>query len=408
MPGAKQNLDELIDRSIEANEDDLLKLLDESLNEIYVFDKKSLQFVYVNGSARTNLGYSLEELAELTPVDLKPEYNLASFRERIAPLLNGDSKKLQFETTHQRKNGSIYPAEVHLQLAHYRNRQVCTASILDITTRKEQEEERRNFDQKMQQSQKLESLGILAGGVAHDFNNILTSILGYSDLAQQSLKPGMPANDHMNEIVKSALQASELIRQMLDYSGKGKFVAEPIDLSALVDDMGRLLEVSISRKCVLKYYSVPNLPSIEADISQLRQVIMNLVINASESIADRSGVIAISTGAMFCDSDYLSETYLDENLPEGLYVYLEVADTGQGMDEETQLKIFDPFFTTKFTGRGLGLAAILGIVRGHRGGIKVYSELDKGTTFKVLLPACSQQLASELELENNSPNWKAS
>ncbi len=155
--------------------------------------------------------------------------------------------------------------------------------------------------------------------------------------------------------------------------------------------MANLLEVSISKNAVLRYHFTTELPRIEADVTQMRQIIMNLIINASEAIGEKHGVITVSTGSMECSRSYLQEAYIDESLPEGFYVYLEVADTGCGMDEATRLKMFDPFFTTKFTGRGLGLAAVLGIVRGHQGTIKVYSEPGKGTTFRVLIPALAQQ-----------------
>jgi two-component system cell cycle sensor histidine kinase/response regulator CckA len=158
-------------------------------------------------------------------------------------------------------------------------------------------------------------------------------------------------------------------------------------LSEVVEEMAHLLEVSISKKSVLRYNLAKDLPAIEADVTQIRQVIMNLIINASEAIGEKSGVIRVTTGAMSCDRNYLSDTYLNEDLSEGQYVYVEVADTGCGMSPETKAKLFDPFFTTKFTGRGLGLAALLGIIRGHRGAVKVYSELGRGSTFKVLLPA---------------------
>jgi CheY-like chemotaxis protein len=177
---------------------------------------------------------------------------------------------------------------------------------------------------------------------------------------------------------------------MLAYSGKGKFVVENLDLNNLLKDMLHMLEVSISKKAVLRFNLHDPLPAVEADATQLRQIIMNLVINASEAIGEKSGVIAITTGCMDCDRSYLKDVWLDENLIDGLYVYLEIADTGCGMDKETLAKLFDPFFTTKFTGRGLGMAAVLGIVRGHKGAIKVYSEPKKGTTFKVLLPASTR------------------
>ncbi len=181
---------------------------------------------------------------------------------------------------------------------------------------------------------------------------------------------------------------------MLAYSGKGRFVIESINLQSLVEEMVHLLEVSISKKVVIKYDFGEKALPIEADSTQMRQIVMNLVVNASEAMENKSGVISVRTGAMNCDRAYLDETYLDNDLPEGAYSYLEVSDTGSGMDEETVSKIFDPFFTTKFTGRGLGLAAVIGIVRGHHGAIKVHSEPDKGTTFEVLFPASQNSVRS--------------
>ncbi len=260
----------------------------------------------------------------------------------------------------------------------------------DITQRKRAEEDRIRLEAQVQNAQKLESLGVLAGGIAHDFNNLLTGILGHADLALLELSPLSPARDSIRQIETSARRAAELTRQMLAYSGRGKFVIQAVQIHEVVEEMSHLLEISISKKCVLKYHFAENLPAIEADVTQLRQVVMNLIINASEAIGDKSGAIVVSTGAMECDRNYLAGSYLDEDLPEGVYVYLEVADTGSGMTPETLARIFDPFFTTKFTGRGLGLAAVLGIVRGHRGAIKVYSEPGRGTTFKVLFPASSR------------------
>ena len=194
---------------------------------------------------------------------------------------------------------------------------------------------------------------------------------------------------------------------MLAYSGKGKFVVENIDLNVLLVEMLHMLEVSISKKAVLRLNQYQPLPQVEADATQMRQIIMNLVINASEAIGDKSGVIAITTGCMDCDRNYLKDVWLDENLTDGLYIYLEIADTGCGMGKETLSKLFDPFFTTKFTGRGLGMAAVLGIVRGHKGAIKVYSEPDKGTSFKVLLPASSRP-AELFNGESRKDDWRGS
>ena len=264
---------------------------------------------------------------------------------------------------------------------------------IDITERKRAEEERLSLERQVQHAQKLESLGVLAGGIAHDFNNLLMAILGNANLALYELSTHAPARENILEIEKASKRAAELAKQMLAYSGKGKFVIEPIYLGEFVKEMAHLLGISVSKKAVLKYNFADNLPTFDGDATQIRQIIMNLITNASEAIGDKSGVIALSTGAMDCDRAYLDcadealRAGLDEPLPEGLYVYFEVADTGCGMDAETIKKVFDPFFTTKFTGRGLGMAAVLGIVRGHHGAIQIYSEPGKGTTFKILFPA---------------------
>ena len=180
---------------------------------------------------------------------------------------------------------------------------------------------------------------------------------------------------------------------MLAYSGKGQCVIENIRLGDLIGEMVALLKASISKKAILNLNLKEPLPSLRGDPSQIRQVIMNLVINASEALGEHSGAITISSGVMECPREYLAEAFLDESLAEGLYVWLEVSDTGCGMDHETQRRIFEPFFTTKFTGRGLGLSAVLGIVRGHKGALKVYSEPGRGTTFKVLFPAVQEERA---------------
>ncbi len=262
-----------------------------------------------------------------------------------------------------------------------------TFTALDITDRKRAEKERLALETKILQAQKLESLGVLAGGIAHDFNNLLVGILGNAGLADSSLAPESPAREFLEDIELAATRAADLAKQMLAYSGRGKFAVQPLRLPALIEEMAHLLETSISKKVRLRLDFAPDVPFIEADPTQIRQIVMNLIVNASDAIGDRVGTIAVRTGRMECDRTYLDESSLAAELPEGSYAYFEVTDDGCGMDAETRQRIFDPFFTTKFTGRGLGLAAVLGIVRGHRGAIRVYSEPGRGTTFKVLLPA---------------------
>lgn len=270
------------------------------------------------------------------------------------------------------------------------NHPLLLLTITDISERKRAEERRLQLERQMQQTQKLESLGVLAGGIAHDFNNLLTIILGNTSLALDDLPPLSPAGESLLTIEKTSLRAAELCRQILAYSGKGRFVIDDIRLGNLVGDMFSLLQSSISKKATLNLNLKEPLPPLHGDPGQIRQVIMNLVTNASEAVGDRGGVITISTGLMQCSREYLCEPYLYENLAEGLYVWFEVSDTGTGMDQETQRRIFEPFFTTKFTGRGLGLSAVLGIVRGHKGALKVYSKPGKGTTVKVLFPALAE------------------
>jgi two-component system, cell cycle sensor histidine kinase and response regulator CckA len=281
--------------------------------------------------------------------------------------------------------------------------------IQDLTDLRRAEEERRKLEQQVMQSQKLESLGVLAGGIAHDFNNLLTSVLGNADLALSELSPTNPARPYLDDIEKVSRRAADLCRQMLAYSGKGRFVVQPISLNDVVREMVHLLGVSISKKVVIKYNFFPDLPSVMADATQMRQIVMNLITNASEAIAEVSGVVTLSTGVMDCDDEYLKSVVGDADFhPAGQYVYLEVSDTGCGMDPETLDRIFDPFFTTKFTGRGLGLAAVLGIVRGHKGALRVYSEKGKGTTFKILLPAHHQPAPDLSSAARDAAVWQGS
>ncbi len=246
--------------------------------------------------------------------------------------------------------------------------------------------ERSEMEAQLLKSQKLESLGVLAGGIAHDFNNLLTSVLGYASLLRMQLPPNAVGQDYLRHIDRAGSRAAELCQQMLAYSGRGRFVVEPIALNALVQEMGQLLGTVISKKSVLKFHLAPELPTILGDATQVRQVVMNLITNASDAIGERSGVITLTTSIIDADAKYLSALDLLRELTPGRFVYLEVSDTGSGMDDATIARIFEPFFTTKFTGRGLGLAAVQGILRGHRGAIKVYSRVGQGTTFKVLFP----------------------
>ncbi len=252
--------------------------------------------------------------------------------------------------------------------------------ITDIT-------ERRRQEQVQLQSQKLESLGVLAGGIAHDFNNLLTAILGNISLAQLCLAKASPALPYLEKMELTVQRATNLTRQMLAYSGLGHFTVGPLDLNQAVEEMSHLLSVSISKKVALRYHLQAGLPILMGEVSQIQQVVMNLVTNASEAIGDAEGMVSIRTGTRDYDQNALARDFPGQAIEPGTFLALDVSDTGQGMTPEVQARIFEPFFTTKFTGRGLGLSAMQGIVRGHKGGIRVYSEPGKGSTFKLIFPA---------------------
>ena len=251
--------------------------------------------------------------------------------------------------------------------------------------------EHQQMEEALRQSQKLESLGILAGGIAHDFNNLLTAVLGNLNLAQMHLPEDARAQPYLAKMEATVLRATELTRQMLAYSGRGHFLVKPQDLNEAVRDVAHLLEVSISKNVLLRFDLEPGLPAIQADAAQIQQVVMNLVTNASDAIGDREGVIHLATSEAGLDERELQSARLGEVLEPGRYVILEVTDTGVGMSPEVMARIFDPFFTTKATGRGLGLSAMLGILRGHKAGLWIKSGLDRGSTFRLCFPASSER-----------------
>ena len=316
-------------------------------------------------------------------------------------LETGDAKIIGIgrEVTGLRKDGQTFPMDLAVSEVRLPDRVLFTGRVRDIS-------ERKRTDAALREAQKLDSLGVLAGGIAHDFNNLLVGIIGNAGLALDDLPPESPARSTIREIEMIGKRAADLAHQMLAYSGKGRLTIEPISMNTVVQEMTHLLSASIRKGVVMRYNLSPSLPSIEADPTQLRQVVMNLVINASDAIGERSGSITISTGLMRADRAYLSEAYLPPDLVEGGYVFMEVSDTGAGMTSDVKEKIFDPFFTTKFTGRGLGLAVVLGVVRGHRGALKVYSEPGHGTTFRVLFPPQAGDVLPVAEPEE--PRWRSS
>lgn len=267
--------------------------------------------------------------------------------------------------------------------------------------------ERKRTEERLLQAQKAESLAVLAGGIAHDFNNLLVGILGNAGLALAELPPESPVRGTVEEIQAAGQRAADLARQMLAYSGRGKFVVQPLNLNGLVEEMVHLLRASMGKGVQLALDLAPGLPAVRGDATQLRQVLMNLVLNASDAIGGGEGTVRVGTRVEAGSATLLAGAVVAPVVPAGRYVVLEVEDTGVGMDHETLGRIFDPFFTTKFTGRGLGLAAVLGIVRGHEGAIAVTSEPGRGTRFRVMLPAVEDPAASP-EARSAGDGWRGS
>ncbi len=252
--------------------------------------------------------------------------------------------------------------------------------IVDMT-------ERLQADEALRQSQKLESLGVLAGGIAHDLNNLLAVIMGNAELSARNLDAGSPARTHLSAIVITCQRLAELTGQILAYAGKGRFIITELNLNDVISEMGSLLSVSTPKAIELTYDLHNPLPSIEGDTSQIRQVVLNLITNAVEAIGEHEGRVSVRSAVRHLDEPVNMNATPGVVLPPGDYVSLEVTDSGCGIEPETLRRIFDPFFTTKFTGRGLGLAALQGIVRGHKGGIEIRSRVGRGTRFRIYFPA---------------------
>jgi two-component system cell cycle sensor histidine kinase/response regulator CckA len=286
-----------------------------------------------------------------------------------------------------RRNGVKFPVEVSLAPLQGGDETEILVTVVDVTERRKIEDDRQRLEAKIRQTQKLESLGILTGGIAQDFNNILTDIVGNAELAQMDLPVGSSIRRYLDGILRASHRAAELCAQMLAYSGGGKRLHESFDLNELIESTRDLIHTSLAKNASLAVNLARDLPKVNGDATQIRQVVMNLIINASEALKDNQGIITVSTGVIDFQPGQSSPTNpLDEQAAAGRYIYFLVNDNGIGMTREVQEKIFDPFFTTKFTGRGLGLAAVLGIINSHGGAIRIYSEPGVGTSIRVLLP----------------------
>jgi len=370
----------------------LLSIIDTSSDFVGMANADG-RVMYVNPAGRRMVGLSVDDdVSQMTLAEFHTQVEIERMHNEIFPQImkhGGYQTSIHFLA----RDGEKIPTLATFSMQQYKDGSPPTFSIIARDVRKEQAEQRR-----LEHVQRLESLGVLAGGIAHDFNNILTAILGNAAMAERKaqMNQWMDMPKYLSNIVASSEKATELCKQMLAYSGKGQFVIKPLSLSRMVSEIASLLEVSIGKNIVLNYQLMDSLPMVDADAAQMQQVIMNLVINASDAIGGNSGEIFLSTGVIQADRTYLSRTCLHDKLPAGDYVFLKVSDTGCGMDTQTQQKIFEPFFTTKETGHGLGMSAVLGIVQGHHGALLLHSKPKQGTTFKLLLPVSSQPVEASL------------
>lgn len=383
-------------RALKASEEKFSKVFQHSPVWVVISDLEKGTYLEVNDAFLDAVGYTRQEVVGRSSVELGI-WSSAADRQRVVALIKQKGSVSNLEVIRRTKDGRAIPTLYSGELLEIEGRQCLVSVSQDISALKQAEAERLKIEQQLLQVQKLESLGVLAGGIAHDFNNMLMGILGNAELARMDLSPDSPVSVYFEHIETAARRLADLTNQLLAYSGRGRFVVKAINLSSLVTELRSLLNTVISKQAQVRLDLKEELPSVQVDVTQMRQVIMNLITNASDALDNRNGAITICTGVTQVDREYLASTHMDEDLPSGAYVHLEVSDTGVGMDQATQKRIFDPFYTTKFTGRGLGLAAVLGIIRGHHGAIKVYSEPGKGTAIKVLLPASQKPAQSENE-----------
>jgi PAS domain S-box-containing protein len=343
-----------------------------------------------NGGAERIYGYSAQEMIGRNISLTRPPEQLQEAEQKLESVRRGESFR-HFQAMRIRKDSKVIWISITASPIRDRRGEVVaiSATARDIT-------EIKGLEEQLRQAAKMESLGVLAGGIAHDFNNLLVGILGNASLARDTLPSSSTIRPMLDSVIDASERAAVLTRQLLAYSGKGKFVIQPVDISDLVRDMTKLVQASIPKSVMLRPRLAAGLPPVVADVAQLQQLIMNLVINAAEAIGDNPGCVTVTTGQQeIVDGESDGTKVGADPITPGRYVSFEVEDDGAGMDEATIAKVFDPFFTTKFTGRGLGLSAALGIVRGHQGFIQVASSPGRGSRFKVIFPAAREKMAAQ-------------
>jgi len=380
--------------SLSQSEERYRDYFENAKDAIYVHDLTG-RYIMVNKAGEELIGYSRAEILQMRISDVVPRNGLDHIHARLKEKLADHSLTI-YEVEAIRKDGSRVPIEVSSRLIYENGVPVAVqGSARDITERKRSEEALRASQLQLQQSQKLEAIGQLAGGVAHDFNNMLTAIIGYTDLSLRRVGLENPIRRNLEETKKAAERAASLVRQLLAFSRKQILEPKVLDLNDVVKDMHKMLTRLIGENIKLATRLETDLGSVKADPCQVEQIIVNLVVNARDAMP-RGGRVTIETANVALDDQFAVKKHV--SVKPGEYVMLAVSDTGSGMDQETQARIFEPFFTTKEVGKGtgLGLSTVYGIVKQSGGNIWVYSEEGLGTVFKVYLPRIDDATASTI------------
>lgn len=363
-------------RQAESEAQRLGRIIDQSPSEVYVFSADTLQFVLVNNIACENLGYTLEELKALTPVDLKPEFTSEDFEDLISTLRTGARETLEFTTVHQRKDGSTYDVEIRLNLSGTEDPPVFVAIIQDIT-------ERSALEEQLRRSQRMEAIGQLTGGIAHDFNNLLTVIIGNLELIDARVE-----DENLRDLLQDAQEAADLgatlTDRLLTFARRQPLTPSVVDLNGIVLSMSELLRRTLGENVDLSAVLDNELWHAVIDPGQVENALLNLAINARDAM-EGGGRLTIESQNADVDEDYVAAV---PGLVSGNYVLISVSDTGTGMPAEVVDRVFEPFFTTKETGRGtgLGLSMVYGFAKESGGHVTVYSEQGVGTTVNLYLP----------------------
>ena len=395
-------LDQIERRNLDLHESEqrFRLLVDQAVDAFFLQNSKG-QIIDVNQQACNSLGYSREELIGMTVADIDAAVDNKLFKEKYWDrLLPGRS--VTIEGIHQRKDGVKFPVEVRLGLLDLDGKKIIMALARDITDRIKSEREKYRLETQLQQARKMESIGTLAGGIAHDFNNILSPIFGYVELTMMSLPEGSEVTSYLDEVMKAAQRAKELVKQILTFSRQEAQDKAPVQIEIITKEALKLLRASIPTTIEIRQDIASDCGPILANPTQIHQILMNLCTNAYHAMRETGGILGVSLKTIEIND---KDTIRNINLAPGSYLRLEVSDTGPGMEQEIITRIFEPYFTTKAKGEGtgMGLSVVHGIIKGHDGEITVYSEPGKGTTFHVYLPVTKDATAVAERKETNAP-----